>query len=126
MEKNQQTNQTALIGEVAPEQIEQWKKKYGRVHGIIVDGHIAYVHKIDRKTTSYALTQMSFRMTKNEEGDNDMEMSMGKLFKTGEAVLNNCWIGGSDEIKNDSSLWMNACVKAGELIEFKETELKNF
>ncbi|MDD3079092.1 MAG: hypothetical protein PHH37_08310 [Paludibacter sp.] len=115
-----------LTGEVTPEQIAAWKAKYGKVHGVIVDGHIAYVRKIDRATTSYALSQMSIKMLKGEGDTNDMEMSMGKLFKTGEAVMTNCWLGGSEEIKNDPSLWMNACIKAGELIEFKESELKNF
>jgi|ERR1035437_5112271 hypothetical protein len=118
--------ETTLVGEVTPEQIETWKAKYGKVHGVIVDGHIAYVRKIDRNTTSYALSNMSFKMTKNDNDTSDIEMNMGKLAKTGEAVLMNCWIGGSEEIKKDESLWMNACIKAGELIEFKETELKNF
>lgn len=119
-------NNEKLIGEVTPDQITEWKEKYGKVHGVVVDGHIAYVRKIDRNTTSYALSQMSFKMSKNDNDTNDIEMNMGKLAKTGEAVLTNCWIGGSEEIKKDESLWVNACIKAGELIEFKETELKNF
>jgi len=118
--------ETTLVGEVTPEKITEWKAQYGKVYGVIVDGHIAYVRKIDRNTTSYALSQMSFKMSKGENDASDIEMNMGKLMKTGEAVLNNCWIGGSEEIKKDETLWFNACVKAGELIEFKETELKNF
>ena len=117
-----------LIGEVTPEQIENWKTKYGKVHGIIVDGHIGYVRKVDRATVSYALSHMSFKMS-TEKGEDDaktIEMNMGKLFKQGEAALNNCWIGGSEEIKTDMSLWSAACMKAGELIEIKEADLKNF
>lgn len=116
---------TKLLGEVTPEQIEAWKKKYGKVTGIIVEGHICYLRKVDRNTTSYALSQMSFKVGKADSGT-DLEINMGKQFKTGEAVLNNCWLGGSDEIKADNALWMNACIKAGELIEFKEASLKNF
>ena len=117
-----------LIGEVSTEQIEKWKSKYGKVHGVIVDGHIGYVRKVDRATVSYALSQMSFKMA-TEKGEDDaktIEMNMGKLFKQGEAVLNNCWLGGSDEIKSNMSLWTAACMKAGELIEIKEADLKNF
>lgn len=115
-----------LTGEADQAQIDEWKKKYGKIHGITVDGHIAYVRKIDRNTMSLALSRMSFKMTQNDGNTSDVEMNMGKLYKTGEAVMTNCWIGGSEEIKKDDSLWMNACVKAGELIEFKETGLKNY
>lgn len=113
-----------IIGEATAEQIEKWKVKYGAVHGIEVDGHICYVRKIDRNTASYALSQMSFKVNKSD--NNDVEINLGKQFKTGEAVLNNCWLGGSEEIRNDTSLWMNACIIAGQLIEIKEGSLKNF
>lgn len=117
-----------LIGEVTAEQIEKWKAKFGKVHGIIVDGHIAYVRKPDRATVSYALSHMSFKMSteKGEGMGNSMEVNMGNMLKQGEAVMNNCWLGGSDEIKAETSLWTAACMKAGELIETKEAELKNF
>ena len=115
-----------LIGEATPEQIEKWKAKYGKVHGVVVGGHIAYVRKVDRATVSYALSQMSFKMSTDADSEKMLEMNMGKLFKQGESVLNNCWLGGSDEIKTDMSLWPAACMKAGELIEIKESELKNF
>lgn len=117
-----------LIGEVTAEQIEKWKAKHGKVHGIIVDGHIAYVRKVDRGTVSYALSHMSFKMSSAQSDDDTktIEMNVGKLFKQGEVVLNNCWLGGSGEIKSEMSLWSAACIKAGELIEIKEADLKNF
>ena len=117
-----------LIGEVTAEQIEKWKAKYGKVHGVVVDGHIAYVRKPDRATVSYALSQLSFRMSTDKGADDgqSLEMNMGKLLKQGEAVMTNCWLGGSEEIKAEAELWTAACMKAGELIEMKEAELKNF
>lgn len=120
-----------LIGEVSQEQIDKWKAdpKVQRVHGIVVDGHICYVKKPDRGTVSYALSQMSFKMNKGDKslGENaSVEMSMGKMYKQGEAVLQNCWLGGSEEIRKDNGLWVGACMTAGELIEIKEGELKNF
>lgn len=123
--------QEKLIGEVSPEQIDKWKAdpRVQRVHGIIVDGHICYVKKPDRATVSYALSQMSFKINKGDKtlGENaGVEMSMGKMYKQGEAVLQNCWLGGSEEIRKDNGLWIGACMTAGELIEIKEGELKNF
>lgn len=120
------TETTKLIGEVTQAQVEEWKAKYGKVYAITVDGHITYIRKIDRATTSAALSRMSFKMTKNEDTDgNDTEISLGKLFQTGEVVVNNCRIGGSEDVKNDPVLWMNTCTKAGEILEFREAELKN-
>lgn len=113
-----------LIGQVEQTQIDAWKKKYGAIHGIEVDGHICYLRKVDRNTASYALSHMSFKVSSDNKSD--IEVNLGKQMKTGEAVLNNCWLGGSDEIKNDPSLWMNAAISAGQLIEIKEAKLKNF
>ena len=116
-----------MIGEVDAAQIEVWKKKYGKVYGIEVEGHIGYVRKVDRNTASYALSQMTFKVQKQTDvSAGNVEINMGKQYKTGEAVLNNCWIGGSEEIKTDNDLWVSACIKAGELVEFKEARLKNY
>lgn len=116
-----------LTGEVAPEQIEAWKKKYGKVQGIVVDGHICYIRKIDRNTVNYALSQLSFTTRKGQAlSADEVEVNMGRLFKTGEAVLTNCWIGGSETIRDDVSLYTAACLQAEQLVEFKESSLKNY
>lgn len=118
-----------LIGQVSDEKIAEWKKKYNAVNGIVVGGHICYLRKLDRNTTSYALSQLSFSM-KQQAAESDekgeIDLNMGRLYKTGEVVLNNCWLGGSEAIKEDMSLWAGACVKAGELVEIKEAEIKKF
>lgn len=125
-----QEQEEKLIGEVSQEQIDKWKAdpKIQGVSGIIVGGHICYVRKPDRSIVSYALSQMSFVMLQGDTPDDPgkLEMSMGKLQKQGEAVLNNCWLGGSEAIRTDMSLWTGACLKAGELIEYKEAQIKNF
>lgn len=131
MKKEVLEQEVKLIGEVSQEQIDKWKAdpKIQRVHGIVVDGHIGYVKKPDRNTVSYALSQMSFKVDKGDKslGENaTVEMSMGKMYKQGEAVLTNCWLGGSEEMRKDTSLYVGACMIAGELIEIKEGELKNF
>ena len=100
---------TKLIGEVTPEQIEEWKKKYGQVSGIIVDGHICYLKKPDRKILGFA----------SVAGKTDP-------MKFNEALLNNCFIGGSETIKTEDDLFIAASTKLSDLIEVKEAELVNF
>lgn len=97
-----------LKGQATPEQIEEWKKKYGKVSGIIVDGHIGYLRKPDRKTLSYA----------SVAGQKDP-------LKFNEVLLNNCWLGGSDEIKTDDELFLSVGSKLAELVTVKEAELVN-
>lgn len=119
-----------LIGEVSQEQIDKWKAdpKVLGVVGIIVGGHIGYVKKPDRNIVSYALSQMSFSMTASDNSleNGKIEMSLGKMYKQGEAVMANCWLGGSEDIKDNNKLWTGACMKAGELIEYEEAQIKNF
>jgi len=97
-----------LIGEATPEQIQQWKEKYGRVIGIKVDGHIFYLRTPDRKILSYATT-----------------VGAKDPIKFNEILLNNCWLGGSEEIKTNDSLFLSVSGKLAELIEIKEAELVN-
>jgi hypothetical protein len=97
-----------LIGQATPEQIEAWKKKYGKLYGIKVDGHICYLKKPDRKTLSYA----------SVAGAKDP-------LKFNEVMLNNCWVGGSDEIKTDDEMFLGVSGKISELINVKEAELVN-
>ena len=97
-----------LIGQVSPEQVQEWKKKHGKVYGIIVDGHIAYLKKPDRKTLGYAST-----------------VGAKDPIKFNEVVLSNCFIGGSEAVKTDDELFFGASGKLSEIIEVKEAELVN-
>jgi hypothetical protein len=97
-----------LIGEATQEQIKEWKEKYGRVIGIKVDDHICYLRTPDRKILSYATTV----------GSKDP-------IKFNEILLNNCWLGGSYDIKTNDSLFLSVSGKLAELIEIKEAELVN-
>ncbi|MFU8843484.1 MAG: hypothetical protein ACNA7V_06705 [Bacteroidales bacterium] len=95
-----------LTGEASPEQIELWKKKHRDIFRLVVDGHVGYFKKPDRKTLSYATVA----------GAKDP-------IKFNEVLMNNCWVGGSEEIKTDDSLFFSASGKLAELIEIKEAEL---
>jgi hypothetical protein len=100
---------TSLIGEVTPAQIQEWKDKHGQIFGIIVDGHICYLKKPDRKILGFA----------SVAGKTDP-------MKFNEAMLNNCFIGGSEAIKTDDDLFLAASSKLSDLIQVKEAELVNF
>lgn len=92
--------------EVTQEQIDAWKKQYGDIYAIKVDGKTAYLKKPDRKTLSFA----------SVAGQKDP-------MKFNEIILENCFIGGDEEIKQDDSLFLAASAKIVELIEVKEAEL---
>ena len=98
-----------FIGEVSPEQILDWKKEHGQLFGISVDGHICYLKKPDRKILSYA----------SVAGKTDN-------VKFNEAILKNCFLGGSEAIKTEDDLFLGVCTKLSEIIQFKEAELINF
>ena len=92
--------------EVTPEQIESWKSQHGDIFAIKVDGKTAYLKKPDRRTLSFA----------SVAGQKDP-------MKFNEIILENCFIGGDEEIKKDDSLFLAASSKIVELIEVKEAEL---
>lgn len=95
-------------GEVNQEQIDAWKKQHGEVKALIIDGHIGYLKKPDRKEIGYASTV----------GSKDP-------IKFNEIILNNCWLGGSEDIKTDDSLFLSAGQVLADLIQVKEAELVN-
>lgn len=97
-----------LIGKALHEQIESWKKQYGKVFGIKVEDHICYLRTPDRKTLSYATS-----------------VGAKDPIKFNEILLNNCWLGGSEDIKTNDSLFLAVCGKLAEIIEVKEAELVN-
>lgn len=90
------------------EQIEQWKKKHNEVHKISVGGKVAYIHDPDRKTLSLAM----MRIAKND------------IIGGCEAILENCWLGGDDEIKTNNRLFMGAINIVGELITAETATLE--
>lgn len=98
-----------LIGEATADQIAAWKKKYGKVFGIKVGGHICYLKPPDRKILSYA----------SVAGKSDP-------LKFNETILGSCFIGGSEAIKKDDELFLGAGAILPSIIQVKEAELVNF
>ncbi|MCU0644751.1 MAG: hypothetical protein MUC94_10875 [bacterium] len=95
-----------LIGQATPEQIAAWKKEFGTISCVIVDGHICYLKKPDRNVISLASI-------------------VGKdPIRFNETLIENCFIGGSEEIKTDDDLFLSASSVLPGLIETKVAELK--
>ncbi len=92
---------------VTQEQIQEWKKKYGTIHKLVVDDKEAYLKTPDRKTLSYATS-----------------IATKDPLKFNEVLLNNCWLGGDQEIKTDDTLFLSASAKLADLIEVKEASLE--
>ena len=89
------------------EKIADWKKKYGEVFLVEVDGRTAYLKKPDRKALGAAAV-------------------LGKTdpMKYNEILLCNCWIEGDEEIKTDDSLFLGVSAQLAELIEIREASIK--
>lgn len=91
--------------EITEDTIKGWKKKWGDVFKVDVDGKTCYLHKPDRKTLAY------------------VSSAQGNPIRMTEALLNNCWIDGDEEIKTDDSLFFGVAQQMGSLIDIKKAEL---
>jgi len=89
--------------------IAKWKKEHGEIQGIIIGDKVAFLKKPDRRTLSFA----------SVAGQKDP-------MKFNEIILEHCFIGGDEDIKNDDSLFLAASSKIVDLIEIKEAELVKF
>lgn len=87
--------------------IEAWKKKYGEVFLLEVDGRKCYLRQPDRKIIAMART-----------------MSEGDYISAQEIILDACWLEGDEEIKTNDVLFLNIAAKLEGLIEAKESVLK--
>lgn len=95
------------MAEVTKEQIESWKKKHGDVFEVNVDGRTAYLKKPDRKVLGAASV-----------------LGKDDPMKYNEILLENCWLGGDEEIKTDDSLFLGVSSVLAEIIEIKKAEIK--
>ena len=93
--------------EVTKEQIQEWKKKHGKVFKISCDGKSCYLKRPSRKTLGYA----------SVAGKDDP-------LKFNEVILRDCWLGGDEEIRTDDVLFLSVSSQLANIIETKEAELE--
>lgn len=91
------------------QQIQEWINTHKDVYKVESHDKVCYLRKPKRQDLSYALAASS--------GGKD-------TVKMQEVMLNNCWLGGDEEFKNDDSYFFAAAAKLSELMEIKEAEIK--
>jgi hypothetical protein len=95
-----------LKGRATAEQIADWKKNHGAIYQVTVDDSICYVKTPNRKTMS-------------------MVASLGNSnpVRANEALLQNCWLGGDEDIKTNDEKFFGVSSQLAEIIQVKEAEI---
>lgn len=93
--------------DLTPEQIEEFKKEYGDVYKIEVDDKVCFIHKPTRQILDLA---------------NASSTKKTSLFN--ETILKNCWLAGDKDMVNVDDYFFGAGNVLGEIIKFKEAQLK--
>lgn len=95
-----------LLGEATPEQIKEWKDKWGKVFKYEVDGKIAYLRPVDRDTYSLAASKVATSPAKFNE-----------------IVIERIWLGGAPELKKEDSYYFGLIDFVEELMAKKKGSL---
>ncbi len=99
-------------GKATEEQISQWKAKHGKIVCIEVedgdDLHLGYFHRPKLETMA-AVTKVA----KTDE------------VKSSEIMFDNCWVDGSDAIRKDAILFLEATKQLGAMLSSCRSRLKN-
>lgn len=103
---------TTIDGGISPEQVAQWKQKHGKVLRIdVVDGdemHVGYFHRPKLETMA-AVTKVA----KTDE------------IKSAEVMFDNCWLGGSSQLRQDAILFLEVTKKLGDMFSSCLSSIKN-
>ncbi len=101
-----------INGGVTEERIAQWKVQHRRVAEVSIedDGttYVGYFRRPDMETMA-AVSKLS----KTDE------------VKAANALFENCWLGGADELRHEAVLRMAAIGQLNQLMEVKRAEIKN-
>jgi hypothetical protein len=99
--------QLKLKGQATPEQMEAWKNLHGDVFEITAADKVAYLKRPDRKTMS-AVSAIA-------ETD---------PMRCNEIILENCWLGGDEEIKTNDRYFLMAISQLDVLANFGVATIK--
>ena len=89
------------------EQIDAWKKKYGKIYQLTAEDSICYIRKPDRKILGHATSVA---------GDEPIKFN--------EIILNDCWLAGDESMREDDAKFFGISEKLAEIIDKAETEIK--
>lgn len=96
-----------LSGQASPEQVQEWKAKYGAVWALKVDGSVGYVRSPGRVELSHATAA----------GANNP-------VRFNETILRDCWLGGDMSLQTDDRKFLGVSGKLNEIIEVAEAEVE--
>lgn len=110
--ENKEQRGHTFDGGVTEAQIDAFKREHGKVYRVdIVDGedtHVGYFRRPDFQTIK-AITKIS----KTDE------------VEAGKVMFNNCWLGGSEELRKDAVLFMATQQQLGKMLNGCMGSLKN-
>ncbi|HAO15382.1 MAG TPA: hypothetical protein DDE71_07460 [Tenacibaculum sp.] len=93
--------------EITQETIANWKKEHGKVFELSTKGATAYIRKPDFNEVDYA-TSVSIKSP----------LSFPK------EIINQCWLGGDEVIKNDVGHVMGLASSIDKIVQTVEVEVK--
>lgn len=86
-------------------QIKAWKAQFGELHEITVEDKSCIIRKPNRKDLSYAST-------------------LKDPIKMSETLLNQLWVAGDEEMRNDDNYFLAAVGTLEEVLKVKTAEIK--
>lgn len=111
-EEDKESAARTFDGGVTEQQVEAWKRQHRKAYRVdIVDGedtHIGYFKRPD-----FATIKAVTKLAKSDE------------VEAGKVMFDNCWLGGSKELREDAVLFMAVQAQLGGLLNGCMGSLKN-
>lgn len=96
-----------LKGQATKEQIAEWKEKHGEVYQVTAEDKVGYIRAPKRQEVSLA---MSYAAT--------------SPLKMTEVILQSCWLGGANELRDNDKYFYGINAQINEIIEMAEVKVK--
>lgn len=100
------------MAEITEAQIKKWKAKYGDVFAISVK-----LNNKEKATGYFKKPDLNIIAAAAKFAETDP-------IKSGTVMLENCWLGGDEIIKQDDEAKLGVIKRLGELFKVKEAEVK--
>lgn len=105
-------------GIISEDQIEAWKKKYGKVHVLKV-----IIKKDDNnKVVDQAVGYLK-QPARNHKATAMSMYAQHQILECGEFLRDNCWLGGDERLKSDKNIADTAAIQANGIIQFMDGSL---
>lgn len=105
--EKKELNNELKAGNVPKAQLQEWKRKHGKVHKITVevtdeDTAIGYLRSPNRDHKAIALSLFN----------------QNKILETGEFLIQNCWLGGDERLKTAENIAESGAIQANSIVNF--------